>query len=124
MPKTITFTKKFLINDWNDPNKTALTEYVTSLKVRDKLLGYSNIYTDTVNIPTIVASATVISTLNTLSISNPLQGLFDIFPSGLKLGLIPNIISGILFSQELKLLHYILNTFCILMKSFVVLKFP
>jgi len=73
MPKTITFTKKFLINDWNDPNKTALTEYVTSLKVRDKLLGYSNIFSDTVNIPTIVASATVISTSNTLSIANPLQ---------------------------------------------------
>ena len=61
------------------------------------------ITSDTLLLVSTLESLEKFSSIFEIANSNPLQGLFDIFPSGLRLGLIPSIISSHLFNQEINI---------------------
>jgi hypothetical protein len=62
------------------------------------------ITSDTLLLVSTLESLEKFSSIFEIANSNPLQGLFDIFPSGLRLGLIPSIISSNLFNQEINII--------------------
>lgn len=91
-----------------DINKNYFCFYLLFFIFSFGLTIYANcdwlvITSDTLLLVSTLESLEKFSSLFEVANSNPLQGLFDIFPSGLRLGLIPNLLTNIIFNQEINI---------------------